>query len=153
MATTKNTSTSAPKKAPKGKQAPPVRLPDSFYKRINASAKINSRSVPKHLEHMVNIAESITGLVTREELLDVQSGLSKIVIEKIEAPKVDKASLFSSLESMRKSGTLTRAITASETKYQACTLHPGYLERINDNGSRDIGMFKKGKFVVAKGLA
>ena len=136
----------------KAKQAPPVRLSDPFYKRMNAAAKINSRSVPKQLEHMVNIAESITGRVTREELLDVQAGLSKIVIEKTEAPRVDKAALFGSMESMRKSGALSQAVTAAETKYQASPSHSGYLERINEDGSRDIGMFKGGKFKIAKDL-
>ncbi|KKL12752.1 hypothetical protein LCGC14_2532600, partial [marine sediment metagenome] len=115
-------------------------------------AKINSRSVPKHLEYMVNIAESITGHVTREELLDVQSGLRKIVVEKIEAPRVDKAALFGAMESMRNSGALSQAVTAAETKYQASPSYPGYLERINDDGSRDIGMFKGGKFKIAKDL-
>ena len=137
----------------KAKQASPVRLSDPFYKRMNAAAKINSRSVPKHLEHMVNIAESVTNLVTREELLDIQSGLKKIVVEKIEAPKVNKAALFDSLEDMRKSGALSQTVTTSKTKYQASLSQPGYLERINDDGSRDTGVFKGGKFTIAKDLA
>lgn len=136
----------------KAKQAPPVRLSDPFYKRMYVAAKINSRSVPKHLEHMVNIAESISGRVTREELLDVQSGLRKIVVEKIEAPRVDKGALFGSLEIMRDSGTLSQAVSSAETKYQASPSHPGYLERINNDGSRDAGMFKGGKFKIARDL-
>jgi len=157
MATAKSDATlaapTAAKKTRRTKQPPPVRLPDSLYKRVAAAAKINSRSVPKHLEHMVNIAESITGLVSREDLLNVQSGLSKLVVEKIEAPRVDKDVLFSSLESMRSAGTLSQTVTAAKTKYQASPSHPGYLERIKDDGTRDVGMFKGGKFKVAKDLA
>ena len=135
------------------KQSPPIRLSGAFYKRMNAAATINSRSVPKHLEHLVNIAESIRGQVSREEILDVQSGLSKIVIEKTEALRINKSTLFGSLERLRKSGALSKAVTAAKTKYQASASHPGQLERINDNGIREIGMFKGGKFKVAKGLA
>lgn len=139
--------------ARKTKQSSPVRLPDAFYTRVNMAAKINSRSVPKHLEYMVNIAESITGLVSREDLINVQSGLSRIVVEKVEAPNIDKDTVFSPLERMRNAGTLSQAVSAAKTKYQANPTHPGYLERINADGSRDIGMFKGGKFKIAKGLA
>ena len=54
---------------------------------------------------------------------------------------------------MREAGTLSQTVTAAETKYQASPQHPGYLERINDDGSREIGMFKGGKFKMAKDLA
>lgn len=137
----------------KVKQSSPIRLNEPFYKRMNAAAKLNSRSVPKHLEHMVSIAESVTNQVTREELLDIQSGLSKIVVEKIKTPRIDKLALFNSLENMRKSGTLSQAVTKAATKYQACPSHPGYLERINEDGSKDIGTFKGGKFKIAKEFA
>ncbi len=137
----------------KTKQPPPVRLPDAFYRRLSAAAKFNSRSVPKHIEHLVNIAESIDSHVSREDLLDVQSGLSRIVVEKIEAPRVDKQVLFGSLESMRSSGVLSQVVTTTETKYQVSPTHPGYLERISDDGGRDVGMFKGGKFRIAKHLA
>ena len=136
----------------KTRQSSPVRLPEAFYKRVNAAAKVNSRSVPKQIEHMVNIAESIVDQVSREVLLEVQSGLSRIVVEKIEAPRVDKNVLCGSLEDMRSSGALSEAATTADIKYQASPTHHGYLERINADGSRDVGMFKGGKFRVAKDL-
>jgi len=134
------------------KQSPPVRLSEAFYKRVKAAALISSRSVPKQLEHLVNIAESVNDLISRKDLLDVQSGLSKLVVEKTEAPRVDKKALFSSLNAMRSSGALSQAVTTAETKYHASAAHPGYLERVNSDGSRDIGMFKQGKFKLTKGL-
>lgn len=136
----------------KTKQSSPVRLSETFYKRMEAVAKINSRSIPKQLEHMVGIAEGVADYVSPEELLDIQAGLSKIVVEKIEAPRIDKTALFNSLDSVKKSGALSRAVTQAETTYQASTSHPGYLERINKDGSRDIGQFTNGQFNIAKDL-
>jgi len=49
---------------------------------MNAPAKLNSRSISKHLEHMVGIAERISGQVNLEDLLDIQFGISKLVVEK-----------------------------------------------------------------------
>lgn len=134
------------------KQSPPVRLPEPFYGRLRASAAMHMRSIPKQLEYMVDIAESVSDQLSREELLNVQSGLSRIVVEKIDAPRVDKKTLFGSLETMRNTGTLSQAVTDTDIKYQASPSHPSYLERINSDGSRDIGMFNKGKFKVAKDL-
>lgn len=136
----------------KTKQSSPVRLAEPFYKKMDAAARINSRSIPKQLEHMVNIAESVGEHVSREELLDIQAGLSKIVIEKIDAPRVDKVSLFGTLDSMRQSGALSQAVTRAGNKYQASKSHPGYLERINENGNLETGMFVNGKFKVNKEL-
>ena len=153
MDTAKNSaSLSTLKKVSKAKQAPPVRLSDPFYKRMNAVAKINHRSVPKQLEHMAGIAESVSNLISPEQLLDIQSGLSTLVVEKVAAPKVDKTALFASLDAMRQSGALPQKVTAAKNRYQACERHEGYLERINADGSRDVGQFKGGKFKVAKGL-
>lgn len=152
VAAAKSSITSEFVKKRHGKQSPPVRLSEAFYKRVKAAALIGSRSVPKQLEHLVNIAESVNDLVSRKDLLDVQSGLSKLVVEKIEAPRVNKKALFGSLEAMRSSGALSQTVTTADTKYHASPTHTGYLERINADGSRDVGMFKGGKFKVAKGL-
>ena len=150
--TASTTTTPAATVKRKTKQPPPVRLHEAFYRRMNAAAKVNARSVPKQLEYMVSIAENVARHLTREELIDIESGLYKLVVTKTETPRVDKAALFDSMERMRSTGALSQAVTSAGTKYQACAAHPGYLERINDDGSRDIGMFKGGKFTVAKHL-
>ena len=134
------------------KQSPPIRLHDQFYKRVSAAAKLNSRSIPKQLEHLAVIAENIVGQITREELLDVQAGLRKISVVKVETPCVDKSMLFKSLNDMRNSGELTKSVTKARIKYQSSLSHPGCLERINNDGSRDIGTFKGGKFKLVNDL-
>jgi hypothetical protein len=140
-------------KARKSKQSSPVRLSEAFYRRVSATAALNERSIPKHLEYMVNIAESVKTVLSREELLNVQAGLSKIIVEKTEAPRVEKKALFASLEGMRQSGELSHAVTSAEIKYQPSPGRSGYLERLNADGSRDVGMFKGGKFKLAHGSA
>ncbi len=152
VASTKSTLIPSVSKARKAKQSSPIRLSEPFYRRISASAVLNDRSIPKHLEYLINIAESVKNVLSREELLNVQAGLNKIVVEKIESPRVNKTTLFDSLEDMRHSGALSQSITTAETKYQASPNHPGYLERLNPDGSRDVGLFKGGKFKPAKGI-
>jgi len=119
---------------------------------MNAQARLNSRSIARHLEHMVGIAERVSGQVSAEDLLDIQSGLSRLVVEKREVPRIDKQSLFESLETMRETEGLSRAVTSADVRYQGSPFHLGYLERINEDGSREVGLFEGGRFKVAKDM-
>ena len=132
------------------KQSSPVRLPEEFYRRVRATAEINMRSIPKELEYLVEIAEGVKDYVSRDDLLDVQAGLKRIVVEDIESPRVEPASLLDSLQSMRESGLLAEAVSEAEPRYQASGKHPGLLERINPDGSRELGTFRNGKFRISK---
>jgi len=136
----------------KKKQSPPVRLSEHFYRRMNAQARLNSRSIAKHLEHMVSIAERVSGQVDLEDLLDIQSGLSRLVVEKSQVPRVDKQSMLDSVEAIRETEVLSRAVTSADVRYQASPFYPGYLERINEDGSREVGLFEGGRFKVAKDM-
>ncbi|MDZ7785278.1 MAG: hypothetical protein U5K56_20780 [Halioglobus sp.] len=105
------------------------------------------------MEYLLSIAELVTRLVSREDLLKVQSGLSRLVIEDVESPAIDKGQLFQSLEDQRASGTLRESVTVAWPRYQASKQHPGLLERRHADGTTDIGMFKDGKFTVTRGPA
>jgi len=54
------------------------------------------------------------------------------------------------METIRETQVFSRAVTSADVKYQASPFYPGYLERINEDGSRDVGLFKEGEFKVAR---
>lgn len=70
------------------------------------------------------------------QLLAVQAGLARL----------PPAQVFAALDHARLSGSLAQAVCSAPVRYQACRSHPGYLERINADGSCSIGRFTEGVF-------
>ena len=135
----------------KTRQSPPVRLPEAVYTRIASGAEMEMRSVPKQVEYLLTLGETVVHFLSREDLFNIQSGLARLVVEPVTSPEVDLDDLLDDIDRQRSSGALTRAISGAKVVYQACEQHPGLIERINtETGARDIGTFKSGKFRKSK---
>jgi len=63
---------------------------------------------------------------------------------------IDPDLVFSLLEEQRKCGTLSKAVSNGSIKYQSSRAYPGYIERINEDDSIDIGRFQNGNFTPIK---
>lgn len=65
---------------------------------------------------------------------------------------VDPDQVFARVDEQRESGELADRVTSSSVKYQSSPAHPGLIERINADGSRDLGTFKAGRFTPTSRL-
>ena len=127
------------------KAASPIRLQDDLMQAANLTAKRFHRSAAEQIEYWAELGRSVSSTLDPDVLLSVVSGLTKIKVEPVHSPSVDPTDVFNALEQEREQGTLTNAVTQSSIKYQASTTHPGYLERIDADGTT-VGMFENGQF-------
>ena len=64
---------------------------------------------------------------------------------------IDPNELFAEIEKTRETGEIRRDLTTANPCYQVSRKFPGCIERIFDNGKKDIGLFANGKFQVDQG--
>ncbi len=129
------------------RQSPPVRLSELVYNRVQSHAAMEMRTVPKQIEYLIALGEKVAQLINREDLLNIQSGFARLVVERIESDNLSADDLLGDIDRQRASGTLTQAVTGADVVYQASTTHAGQIERINTKtGKVDIGTFSGGKF-------
>jgi hypothetical protein len=60
---------------------------------------------------------------------------------------IDPDGVFDVLETARQTGVLRDGVSSSDVKYQSSQTYPGKLERINCDGSVEVGQFVDGQFV------
>ena len=128
------------------KASSPVRLQDDLMQAASLTAKRFHRSAAEQIEYWAELGRSVSSTLDPDVLLSVASGLTKIKTEPVHSPSIDPTDVFDALERERQAGTLSKSVTQSAIKYQASTTHPGYLERLELNGTITVGMFENGQF-------
>ena len=124
------------------KAASPVRLQSELMEAARLVGEQEHRSASEQVEHWAALGRKIS-----TSLIEVEAGIAQVKVERITGQPIDPDAVFTAVESARSSGTLPREVTTAETTYQAAIGHPGYLERIEKNGTRTIGSFQGGRFV------
>jgi len=127
------------------KASSPVRLQDDLMQAAGLTAKRFHRSAAEQIEYWAELGRSVSSTLDPDVLISVVSGLTKIKTEPVYSPSIDPSDVFDALEHERKEGRLSSAVTQSTVRYQASKSHPGYIERIDANGST-VGMFEDGQF-------
>ena len=133
------------------KSASPIRLQADLMQAAEITAKRYHRSTAEQVEYWADLGRTVASELDPDVLLSVASGLTVIKTETVFSVPLDPAAVFQSLENDRESGLLQNTITKSVARYQASTKHPGYLEKIDSDGSITIGQFDNGEFVESKG--
>lgn len=129
------------------KASSPIRLQNDLMQAAGLTAKRYHRSAAEQIEYWAELGRSVSTKLDPDVLLSVVSGLTKIKTEPVHSPSIDPTDVFDALERERQAGTLSNSVTQSAVKYQASTTHPGYLERIDANGTTTVGMFENGQFI------
>lgn len=130
------------------KASSPVRIQAELMRAASAAGKQMHRSAAEQIEYWASIGKSLSGILDPDKLLDVVSGLATIEVKPIEPVILEFDSVVSQLETDRANGVIEKQIQSLNSEvYQASTIHPGYLERIDENGKTTTGMFKDGDFV------
>ncbi|MDX2426344.1 MAG: hypothetical protein QNK15_08840 [Cycloclasticus sp.] len=132
------------------KASSPIRLQDDLMQSAKLTAKRFHRSAAEQIEYWAELGRSVSSTLDPDVLLSVVSGLTKIKTEPVHSPRIDPSNVFNALERERKGGQLSNVVTQSDLRYQASSTHPGFLERIERNGTITIGLFENGQFIPKK---
>ena len=128
------------------KSSSPVRLQEQLMRSAAMAGALHQRSAAQQVEYWSALGREVAGMVDPEQLLAVQAGLARLRVEPVRAAAVPPAQVFAALDHDRLSGSLAQAVCSAPVRYQACRSHPGYLERIDADGSCTIGRFTEGVF-------
>ncbi len=127
--------------------ASPMRLDDALVREAEAEARLNRRSVPKQVEYWADLGKNLARLITPEDLIKIQMGLSRIRLEAVQTTPLDADEVFAGLDAERARAALSHAVTRAPLVYQAVPDRPGVLERIDREGHRQQGVFRNGEFL------
>jgi hypothetical protein len=132
------------------KSASPVRLQDALMRSAALTGARQHRSAAQQIEYWASLGREVAALLDPDRLLAVQAGLARLHVEPVTAPSVIPQQVFAALEADRSSGVLANSVSSAPVRYQACSSRPGYLERLDKDGSRSVGRFANGEFLACE---
>jgi len=130
------------------KSASPIRLQGELMKAAELTASRFHRSTAEQIEYWAELGRSVSVMLDPDVLLSIQSGLAKIKVEPVYGAPVNPDEVFNKLENDRKNGMLPNVVTGNAFCYQTSLEHPGFLERIDQQGNITTGQFKNGRFIA-----
>lgn len=128
------------------KAASPIRLQEDLMQVAESTAKRFHRSTAEQIEYWADLGRTVASTLDPDVLLSVVSGLTVIKTEPVYSAPIDPDDVFQALENGRQSGVLQNTVTNSVNAYQASIKFPGYLEKIDSNGTITVGQFENGQF-------
>jgi hypothetical protein len=129
------------------KASSPIRLQNELMQAAELTAGRYRRSTAEQIEYWAELGRSVSSTLNPDVLLSIQAGLSRLNVEPVLAQPVDPGVVFNTLEAQRHNQTLSAGVSESRLRYQASLTHPGYLERIGQQGEVAVGQFKNGQFI------
>ena len=132
------------------KSASPARLQDALMRSAALTGARQHRSAAQQIEYWASLGREVAALLDPDRLLAVQAGLARLHVEPVTAPAVIPQQVFAALEADRSSGVLADSVSSAPVRYQACSSRPGYLERLDRDGSRSVGRFAHGEFLACE---
>lgn len=130
------------------KAASPIRLQQDLMQAAESTAKRFHRSTAEQIEYWAELGRSVSSSINPDVLLAIKSGLAKLNVEQVVSSRVDPDAVFNALDNQRKNQSFQDELTASPFHYQSSLTHPGWLERVNQDGGVVVGQFKNGQFIV-----
>ena len=124
-----------------------IRLDPDLIHEAEVEALIHKRTTPKQIDYWAEIGKKISGLLDPGDLLAVTQGIAQLEVKQLVSYPVDAERVFARVEEERASSYLSDKVTSARVRYETDPAMPGILVRINEDGSRDVGQFKNGKFI------
>ena len=128
------------------KASSPVRLQAELMDSANLAGTLNNRSAAEQVEHWASIGRHVAQQLTQADLLELKAGLLSVSVEKPSSVDFDADALLDEIDVARDGGTLSEAIKAGGPRYQIASNAPGWLERVEPDGSVTVGRFEGGVF-------
>lgn len=126
-----------------------LRLNPELVHEAELEARIHKRTTPKQIEYWAEIGKQVTELVSPDDLVAISQGFVHLQLTTIPSNRVDPDVVFQQVEDSRQEDNLSSMVTSAKVYYEASQSHPGLLDRIRSDGSRETGYFRQGKFRVA----
>ena len=126
----------------------PVRLQADLMDAAQYSGHLNHRSAAQQIEYWADLGRKVENSLTPQAVVEISSGLANLSIEQVSTAPINPAEVFNTLETQRQRGELADSVSGAGARYQIAEDHPGYLERIDEQGDIAVGKFSSGKFVV-----
>jgi hypothetical protein len=125
----------------------PLRLDADLVRAASAAAQLHKRSTPRQIEYWAEIGREVEKRLSAEDVLALREGLARLIVERGALSPVEPDEVLAAIDTIRRSGELTERVCESRVRYQSAPRHPGLLERIDPEGSRELGTFRNGEFV------
>lgn len=127
--------------------ANPMRLSPELVEAAEREARIQKRSVPKQIEFWAALGKAVQNVIDYSDVIAVTQGLKKIIVEPGKSAAAALGEVFADLEKRRKSGALSKNVTAASFYYETSRSRPGLIDRVNSaTGERRTGKFQNGVF-------
>jgi len=127
-----------------------IRLDDQLIQAAEIEAANHKRTPPKQIEYWAEIGKAVSRCAPSNDLLALMQGIAQVSILPPQSVSVASDSVFEQLEKDRQQGTLSQKVTRANYRYEASLTHPGLLDRVELNGTRQTGHFRDGEFVPVK---
>jgi len=130
----------------------PVRLQDDLMQAAKLTGERFHRSSAEQIEYWADIGRKVSAVLDPDILSNIAMGLTRVKVEPIYGVRINPDDVFKALDIQREEGVLTQLVTGSSIKYQSSLKHPGYLEKIDQQGKVEVGRFNEGEFVAVSEL-
>jgi len=131
----------------------PVRLQDDLMQAAKLTGERFHRSSAEQIEYWADIGRKVSAVLDPDILSNIAMGLTRVKVEPIYGVRINPDDVFKALDIQREEGELAQLVTGSSIKYQSSLKHPGYLEKIDQQGKVEVGRFNEGEFVAVSELA
>ena len=125
----------------------PVRLDEKLFHDAEIEGISHKRSPPKQIEYWAEIGKAVAGFISSNELLALMQGFAQVHITPRSSKAVNPDNVFEKLEQDRQQGTLSQSVTQAKVWYEASLKHPGLLDKVSADGTRETGHFHHGEFI------
>lgn len=119
----------------------PLRLDAGLIREAELAAVIQKRSMPAQIEFWAEIGKRITASLSLNDTLALLHGIATLKVSMPRGQPVDPKEVA---EAAQRASQIP--FTAQVPIYEASPTHPGYLDRILPDGTRETGHFKDGQF-------
>jgi len=130
----------------------PVRLQDDLMQAAKLTGERFHRSSAEQIEYWADIGRKVSAVLDPDILSNIAMGLTRVKVEPIYGVRINPDDVFKALDIQREEGELAQLVTGSSIKYQSSLKHPGYLEKIDQQGKVEVGRFNEGEFVAVSEL-
>ena len=127
-----------------------IRLNDRLVEAAEIEAANHKRTPPKQIEYWADIGKAVSRFASSSDLLALMQGIAQVSIVTPQSVSVTPDSVFEQLEQYRTQGTLNQKISKTQYRYESSQTHPGLLDRVESDGTRQTGHFRNGEFIFAK---
>ena len=129
------------------KAASPVRLQQELMQAAALTGERFHRSTAEQIEYWASLGQRVAAMLDPDVLLSIQAGVARVRVEPVVGRPLNPEGIFQGLEQQRRPGTLSASVSSGRIRYQASSMHPGLLERLDPEGTITLGRFEQGRFV------